>query len=145
MLYRVNRVIPLYTVLPITLFHLRQTLPRLLDDYWASTTAELQYLEESQRFAAWLSSLPPTRVLPAALDALHFEMACSSLLSNPDDSVRDLYFNCDPAEVLAKAADPQPLESPTTLRLIRLDGRFSIADPSKIKPTARRWRWVVRQ
>ena len=77
-LYRVNRLIPVYSVLPHSCRLLGDRLMDELDAFWAASRhATLQYRWESWRFGLWLEERIATRRLPAGPveDAIRLEMA----------------------------------------------------------------------
>ena len=77
-LYRVNRLIPVYSVLPHSCRLLGDRLMDELDAFWAASRhATLQYRWESWRFGLWLEERIAARRLPAGPveDAIRLEMA----------------------------------------------------------------------
>jgi hypothetical protein len=85
-LYRINRIIPIHSVLPRTCRQLADTLGAVLDAYFADEPdSTLQYLLEAHRFAQWLLAHPPAITMspPALRDLLTFELACHHAMSAP--------------------------------------------------------------
>jgi len=77
-LYRVNRLIPVYSVLPHSCRLLGNRLMVELDAFWAASRhATLQYRWESWRFGLWLEERIAARRLPGGPveDAIRLEMA----------------------------------------------------------------------
>src|SRR4029450_12999459 len=77
-LYRVNRLIPVYSVLPHSCRLLGDRLMVELDAFWAASRhATLQYRWESWRFGLWLEERIAARRLPGGPveDAIRLEMA----------------------------------------------------------------------
>ena len=77
-LYRVNRLIPVYSVLPHTCRLLGERLMRELDGFWAASRhATLQYRWESWRFGLWLQERIAAGQLPGGPveDAIRLELA----------------------------------------------------------------------
>ena len=77
-LYRVNRLIPVYSVLPHSCRLLGDRLMDELDAFWAASRhATLQYRWESWRFGLWLEERIAARRLPGGPveDAIRLEMA----------------------------------------------------------------------
>src|SRR5215208_487041 len=77
-LYRVNRLIPVYSVLPHSCRLLGNRLMDELDAFWAASRhATLQYRWESWRFGLWLEERIAARRLPGGPveDAIRLEMA----------------------------------------------------------------------
>ena len=119
-LYRVNRLIPVYSVLPLTCTLLGRELLPLLDAFWASgDEATIQYGREAGRFAAWLQARMAAGAMPGpAQDALAFEIAAFEVRTAPRDDAeggsaggrtRWIRFRYDPAEVLDPSDPPKPL------------------------------------
>lgn len=68
-LYRVTRITPLNTVLPLTLGVLREDLRTLLDAYWDEHPVhDVQFAREATRFIAWLEK--HRAVLPEPADGV---------------------------------------------------------------------------
>lgn len=85
-LYRINRIIPIHSVLPCTCRRLGEALGSVLDAYFADEPdSTLQYLLEAHRFAHWLLARPPAIDWPldALRDLLTFELACHHVMSAP--------------------------------------------------------------
>ena len=65
-LYRVTRITPLNTVLPLTLGLIRPILRELLDAYWEDHPLhDVRFAGEAARFIAWLEAHPSTLPEPA--------------------------------------------------------------------------------
>jgi hypothetical protein len=70
-LYRANRITPIYMFLPRTCKVLGPVLRRELDAFWSqSTAADQQYLTETTRFAEFLKSRIASGALPAHLEGI---------------------------------------------------------------------------
>jgi hypothetical protein len=140
-LYRVNRLVPLQSTLPLTLQHLDSQAERELHAYWAAHPyAEPQYHTEAHRFASWLHRRSGDGTLSPGpyLDALAFELVASAMLSGiltDDDheivefvSVDDaapargypVLFSYEPADVL------NPPDPPTRPRQLSTATRFIV-------------------
>jgi hypothetical protein len=114
-LYRVNRLVPVYSVLPLTCRLLGTDLLPELERYWASCEeATLQYRLEAWRFGYWLCD----RIADGALaggpveDALAFELAAYEVRAAPHGSAarrRSLRFRYEPERLLDPESDPTDL------------------------------------
>ena len=129
-LYRINRIIPIHSVLPRTCRRLGEALGGIFDAYFADEPdSTLQYLREAHRFAHWLLAHPPAiDVSPDAMrDLLTFELACHHVMIAPrqppsadqdDPRVCLVTLHHEIGSLLADpTAAPQPLPTPMTLLL----------------------------
>lgn len=129
-LYRINRIIPIHSVLPCTCRRLGEALGGVLDAYFADEPdSTLQYLLEAHRFAHWLLARPPAIDWPldALRDLLTFELACHHVMSAPrqapDASESDprlclVTLRHDVSHLLDdQTSTPTPLPAPVTLLL----------------------------
>ena len=130
-LYRINRIIPIHSVLPRTCRRLGEALGAVLDDYFADEPdSTLQYLLEAHRFAHWLLAHPPAIGWPldALRDLLTFELACHHVMiapRQPPEATREddprlclVTLHHDIASLLDdEASTPAPLAEPLTLLL----------------------------
>jgi len=129
-LYRINRIIPIHSVLPRTCRRLGESLGGVLDAYFADEPdSTLQYLLEAHRFAHWLLAHPPLIdfSLDALRDLLTFELACHHVMiaprQAPDTSEDDprlclVTLHHDIGSLLDdQASAPMPLPTPLTLLL----------------------------
>jgi hypothetical protein len=81
-LFRVNRLVPIFEVLPLTWRHLGAAAEKELHEFWRQhPDAVVQYGEEASRFGAWLEGRLSAGALPPgpAFDALRFELAAFDL------------------------------------------------------------------
>ena len=144
-LYRVNRLIPVYSVLPHSCRLLGNRLMVELDAFWtASRHATLQYRWESWRFGLGLEERIARGLLPSGPveDAVRLEMAMFDVQSAQRDGhggsrQRVVLLRYDPDELLDPAIPAeglQPLASGVTvlidatspqLSVSRIDDRFS--------------------
>ena len=129
-LYRINRIIPIHSVLPRTCQRLGASLGGVLDAYFVDEPdSTLQYLLEAHRFAQWLLTHPPSIEMSAAAlrDLLTFELACHHVMSAPrlppnanhdDPRLCVVTLHHDIEDLLAdQTTAPQPLAAPITLLL----------------------------
>lgn len=129
-LYRINRIIPIHSVLPRTCRRLGDELGGVLDAYFADEPdSTLQYLLEAHRFAHWLLAHPPAIdwAIDALRDLLTFELACHHVMSAPrqppeasedDPRLCLVTLHHDIAALLDdQACAPMPLPDPMTLLL----------------------------
>jgi hypothetical protein len=125
-LYRVNRLIPVYSVLPHSCRLLGDRLMQELDAFWAASRhATLQYRWESWRFGLWLEERIATRRLPGGPveDAIRLEMAlfdtqAAARNGNGGSWQRVVLLRYDPDELLdpmIPAEELQPLASGVTV------------------------------
>ena len=85
-LYRVNRIAPIYTLLPRTCFLLGADLARESELYWAThEDAVLQFMREAERFAAFLRGRVRGGVTLSAFlsEILDLELAMGALQYRP--------------------------------------------------------------
>jgi hypothetical protein len=120
-LYRVNRLTPVYSVLPLTCGLLGEQLVSQLDAFWGSgAEATIQYGREAARFGGWLQARMAEGALPGPVrDALAFELAAFEVrtaqggdgadASSPEARKRWIRFTYDPAEVLDPERRPGDL------------------------------------
>jgi hypothetical protein len=136
-LYRVNRLIPVYSVLPHSCRLLGDRLMDELDAFWtASRHATLQYRWESWRFGLWLEERIATRRLPAGPveDAIRLEMAIFDVQAATRDGKsasrrRVVLLRYDPDELLdpaIPAEDLQPLASGVTVLIDATGKQLSV-------------------
>jgi hypothetical protein len=129
-LYRINRIIPIHSVLPRTCRRLGQALGGVFDAYFAEEAdGTLQYLREAHRFAHWLLAHPPAIDLSfdALRDLLTFELACHHVMiapRQPPGTDRDdprlclVSLHHDIGSLIAdQATAALPLSAPMTLLL----------------------------
>ena len=125
-LYRVNRLIPVYSVLPHSCRLLGDRLMDELDAFWAASRhATLQYRWESWRFGLWLEERIAARRLPGGPveDAIRLEMAMFDVQAaqrgdHGGSRRRIVLLRYDPDELLdptIAAEDLQPLASGVTV------------------------------
>jgi len=104
-LYRVNRVTPIYVFFPMTCQVLGGDLRRELDAFWSVHRAtDLQYLPETSRFVRFLKN----RLHAGALrnefveEIVDYEAAATELrfAKRTDSLVRHIRFSHDPAQLL---------------------------------------------
>lgn len=87
-LYRVNRLTPVYSVLPLSCKFLGECLTAELDGFWAaSRDATLQYGREAWRFGLWIQDRIASGILsPGPVeDAVRFELAAFEVRTAPND------------------------------------------------------------
>jgi hypothetical protein len=127
-LYRVNRLAPVYSVLPLTCALLGPELLPSLEAFWASGgEATIQYGREAARFGAWLQARMAEGAHTGPVrDALAFELAAFEVrtASGTDGSSRQrlVKFHYDPIEVLDPARRPEPLTPLPREEWLLLDG-----------------------
>ena len=136
-LYRVNRLIPVYSVLPHSCRLLGDRLMDELDAFWAASRhATLQYRWELWRFGLWLEERIATRRLPAGPveDAIRLEMAIFDVQAaqrdgNSGSRRRVVLLRYDPDELLdpaIPAEDLQPLASGVTVLIDATGNQLSV-------------------
>lgn len=89
-LYRVNRLTPLYSVMPLTCRLLGERLQSELDAFWGPIQdATLQYGTEARRFADWLLRRIESGALPGGPveDAIQFELAAYEVRTAPREAL----------------------------------------------------------
>jgi hypothetical protein len=117
-LYRVNRLIPVYSVLPHSCRLLGDRLMIELDIFWAASRhATLQYRWESWRFGLWLEERIAQRRLPGGPveDAIRLEMAMFDVQAAARDDKggsrrRIVPLRYDPDELLDPTIPPEELQ-----------------------------------
>lgn len=135
-LYRVNRLIPVYSVLPHSCRLLGDRLMDELDAFWAASRhATLQYRWESWRFGLWLEERIAARRLPGGPveDAVRLEMAMFDVQSaqrgGNGSRHRVVLLRYDPDELLDPALEPeelQPLASGVTVLVDATDNQLTV-------------------
>jgi hypothetical protein len=116
-LFRVNRLTPLYSVLPLTCRWLGTRLSAQLDAFWAaSRDATIQYGPEAWRFGEWLQDQIRAGLLsPGPIeDAIQFEVAAFEVRTAPSDLPADRYPHPRKRVVRFKYA-PDVVLNPSTL------------------------------
>jgi hypothetical protein len=114
-LYRVNRLTPIYSVLPLTCFYLGDRLGSELDVFWASfDDATLQYGKEAWRFGNWLFARIAAGAIPRGPveDAIRFELAAFEVRTAPPPRTRLLHFAYEPRAVLNPASGDDLVPAP---------------------------------
>ena len=140
-LYRVNRLIPVYSVLPHSCRLLGGRLVAELDAFWAASRhATLQYRWESWRFGLWLEERIAAGLLPGGPveDAIRLEMAIFDAQSaarngngggNGVGRRRMMLLRYDPDELLdptIAAEELQPVASGVTVEVDATGNRFAV-------------------
>jgi hypothetical protein len=146
-LYRVNRITPLYTMLPNTSFLLGDELVTWADRFWLTQKADLQFGPEVEKFGAFLLEQISLGALQNEYleEVMNFEMSVNELLfvSKKDvkDRLRDplefgldskvqlhplirvVRFSHEPTTVLSRLALPElpPADLPTSEYYLLLD------------------------
>ena len=85
-LYRSNRITPIYTLLHYTCLVLGDQLQKVLDSYWSSDTLrDLEFKQETRRFASFLKKLIQQRVIKDDIveEVLDLELAVNELRFAP--------------------------------------------------------------
>ncbi|NML17144.1 hypothetical protein [Azohydromonas caseinilytica] len=130
-LFRVNRLTPIYSVLPFTCRLLGPLLTAELDAFWAaSQDATLQYRWEAWRFGTWLLDRIESGQVPHGPyeDAIRFELASYDAQAQHLDTAaapeqgrqRVLSLRYDPGLLFDPGLDAaalRPLEQPVTVVL----------------------------
>lgn len=136
-LYRVNRLIPVYSVLPHSCRLLGDRLMVELDAFWAASRhATLQYRWESWRFGLWLEERIARHQLPGGPveDAIRLEMAMFDVQAAARDGKcgsrrRVVLLRYDPEELLdptIPADELQPLASGVTVLIDATGKQLSV-------------------
>lgn len=135
-LYRVNRLVPVYSVLPHSCRLLGDRLMDELDAFWAASRhATLQYRWESWRFGLWLEERIAARRLPGGPveDAIRLEMAMFDVQAaqrgGSGSRRRVVLLRYDPDELLdpaIEAEDLQPLASGVTVLIDATGQQLSV-------------------
>jgi hypothetical protein len=113
-LYRVNRITPLYSYLPLTCTLLGDDLIVEAERYWSQgKPGDLQFGPETQRFARFLRERFAAGALasPYVGEVLELELAANALRWGADPPRRMVRFAHDPEPLLAALADvraPEP-------------------------------------
>lgn len=115
-LYRVNRLIPVYSVLPHTCRLLGDRLMGELDGFWAASRhATLQYRWESWRFGLWLQERIAGGHLPGGPveDAIRLELAMfdAQAAANPRERRRLVRLHHDPYALLDPTVPSSALQA----------------------------------
>ena len=138
-LYRVNRLVPVYAVLPLTCRLLGAALLPQLERFWAACEgATLQYRLEAWRFGDWLlERLRDGSLARGPLeDVIRFERAAYEVQTAPHGSDRRrqiVSFRYDPAVLLDPDADLSALEPlPHGIELL-LDGTSGALEVAVIR------------
>lgn len=126
-LYRVNRLVPVYGVMPLTCRLLGAALLPELEAFWgACDRATLQYRLEAWRFGEWLLDRLTTGALPRGPleDVIRFELAAYEVRTAPHGSDRRqiVPFRYDPAVLLDPDGDLSGLEALARPIGLLLDG-----------------------
>jgi hypothetical protein len=113
-LYRANRVTPIYVFLPMTCQILGDTLRRELDHFWSRHAGvDLQYLSETIRFACFLRERLESEELsnPYLAEVVDYESAITELRFAPRDTPesRLVRFTHDPVRLLDALARRMPV------------------------------------
>lgn len=132
-LYRVNRLTPIYSVLPLTCSYLGDRLSPELDAFWASfDDATLQYGKEARRFGNWLlSRIAAGQIAGGPIeDAIRFELAAFEVRTatrastpageSPHPRTRLVRFEYEPHRVLNPVIEDEMVPVP--------DGRWVLLD-----------------
>jgi hypothetical protein len=138
MLYRVNRMTPLLSVLPLTCGHLARAIPEEFDEFWgAHPDAMPQFGAEARRLISWLEQRVTRRAIPAGpfLDAARFELAAFELLVSGIDGTRTVEFRHDPLDVLTSTTIALPLDQPIWIQIKRQAGEVLVS-PRDVEPTS---------
>lgn len=125
-LYRVNRITPLYSYLPLTCALLGDDLIAEAERYWSQgKPGDLQFGPETQRFAQFLRDRFAAGALasPYVGEVLELELTASALRWGADPPRRTVRFAHDPEPLLAALADDRapPPELPEGDYLVELD------------------------
>jgi len=125
-LYRVNRITPLYSYLPLTCGLLGDELIVEAERYWRrGKPGDLQFGPETQRFARFLRERFAAGALesPYVGEVLELELAANALRWGADPPRRTVRFAHDPEPLLAALADDRqpPPELPEGDYLVELD------------------------
>jgi hypothetical protein len=125
-LYRVNRITPLYSYLPLTCALLGDDLIVEAERYWShGKPGDLQFGPETQRFAQFLRERFAAGALasPYVGEVLELELAANALRWGADPPRRTVRFAHDPEPLLAALADDRqpPPELPEGDYLVELD------------------------
>jgi hypothetical protein len=122
-LYRVNRMVPLLSTLPLTCRHLGATMKSELNEFWREhPDACPRFDVEARRFGVWLYRrvAEGARAPGPLLDALRFELAVFE--ATTAGGVRWVRFDHEPYGVLHPPASADPLPAPEWLLIETRDG-----------------------
>jgi hypothetical protein len=121
-LYRVNRVTPIYSILPLTCELLGDGLLLVITEFWQASATDLQTKHEVDLFADWLrAQLASGRLSDPYLDeVLSFEQAANTLRFMPRNAIRQRLIQAPPMQpalhplvrVAAFAHDPMTVLEP---------------------------------
>jgi hypothetical protein len=105
-LYRVNRVTPIYTLLPRTCALLGDRLPDLLHAFWRQSETDLQYGPELERFARFVRDRLQAGQIedPLLREVLDFELAWNALRYVPRRRILEEREGATPAGSDGRAA-----------------------------------------
>jgi len=125
-LYRVNRITPLYSYLPLTCALLGDDLIVEAERYWSQgKPGDLQFGPETQRFAQFLRDRFAAGALasPYVGEVLELELAANALRWGADPPRRTVRFAHEPEPLLAALAEDRapPPELPEGDYLVELD------------------------
>jgi hypothetical protein len=127
-LYRVNRITPIYSYLPLTCTLLGDRLIGEAERFWQEgKPADLEFVPETLRFAAFLRRrlADGTLSAPCLDEVLRFEIATHELRWKIGSAVRIIRFRHDPEPLLAALADGrQPAGDPVP----SVDAHFLVLD-----------------
>lgn len=141
-LYRVNRITPLYTLMPLTSFLLGDGLIAEAEAYWAAFPgSDLQFRLEVGRFAEFLRERLRAGELedPYLEEILEFETAAAMLRyasrgGGGDELVRRIRFRHDPELLLRLLTDRRrPAWLPARDALVELDARNGVLELSIVR------------
>ena len=136
-LYRVNRITPLYTLMPLTSFLLGDRLIAEAEAYWAEFPgSDLQFRLEVERFAGFLQGRLRTGQLedPYLEEVIEFETAAAALrYASPrvgsDALIRAVRFRHDPELLLRLLIDRRrPSQVPAMDSVVELDARGGLLE-----------------
>jgi hypothetical protein len=107
-LYRVNRITPLYSYLPLTCTLLGDELIHEAERYWhEGKPGDLQFGPETQRFSRYLEQRIADGAIanPYVGEVLELELAANALRWGADPPTRTVRFSHDPGPLLEALAD----------------------------------------
>ncbi|MER6949680.1 hypothetical protein ABT294_37275 [Nonomuraea sp. NPDC000554] len=108
-LYRVNRFVTIFSVLPLTCRLLGAAARTELEEFWRHSPATLQYRDEAHAFGAWLRQRMAAGAIPPgqAADVLRAELAAFDLATgDPPAPAEATGDPTDPAEATGDPTDP---------------------------------------
>ena len=148
-LYRVNRLTPIYSVLPLSCRLLGQYLNAELEGFWAaSRDATLQYGWEAWRFGIWIQERIDSGLLSGGPveDAVRFELAAYDVQSAPRDVEDDathshprkrlIQLKYDPERLLDPNIDPDTLVPLPAAVWVLLDATGKSLEVSRVAKTS---------